>query len=148
MEISWKFRLEMSSESAPPSSTQQQSLRNSIFASLKKVGSALDSGVTTFLREVGAHVTVKCPKCEASLSAPLGAPVKCVGCDHEFTVDSAAQKFAGVATEAGELVGTGIKGLVKEVKGLGHTQEHANDQTAQQAGSPTVTRKPLKEERE
>jgi hypothetical protein len=85
-----------------------------------QLGSALDQGITTFLREMGSHVTLHCPKCAVQLAAPIGARVRCVKCNEEFTVDSAGKHISSILQDT-------VTGVTQTVQAISAPDSSAAD---------------------
>ena len=65
---------------------------------------SVDSTLTNLLRDLGTQVAGQCPHCGETVAAPIGARVRCVACQRDFTVASAARKFVDVFYETSETV--------------------------------------------
>ena len=107
------------------------------------VGSALDSGVTAFCRELGSQVKIVCPGCKAMLAAPIGAKVRCSACSTEFTVDSAGQKAFEIFSETAKSVKIAFKDLTKINPPDIATDIPITEPVSQENTPTTITRKPL-----
>ena len=122
-------------------------------STFKRFLNSLDNSVTKILREVGAHVSSQCPACKATVSAPIGAQVECVGCGEKFTVHSAA----GVMAETGAAVGAAAEVAIKEggklaKEGAGKVKDMVSNRKTDAVpkptelpGNSTIARSPMAE---
>jgi len=63
-----------------------------LLTGFSRLTSAVDSGITSFLRDFGTQVGATCPKCRANVAAPVGAQVRCGGCGNEFFMGTAGEQ--------------------------------------------------------
>lgn len=78
------------------------SSENPIKQGLRNIGSAIDSGISSVMREVGANVRVECPSCHQLSQAPPNEDVKCPKCMFEFRSASATQRAGAIGTQLKE----------------------------------------------
>ena len=83
----------------PPEGAKEKSVGSSIMSGLKKVGHAVDSGVSSFMSDLGGTVKTDCPECHKSMKAHPNTFIKCPHCSHEFTSPTAVQRSVEVTKE-------------------------------------------------
>ena len=74
----------------------------SIATGFKKVGHAVDSGVSSFMTDLGQRFKTVCPSCHGEMKAHPNTFIKCPHCANEFTSPTAAQRTAEVTKELSE----------------------------------------------
>ena len=84
------------STEATPQSSGGSSTMGSIKSGFKKLGHALDSGVSSFMRELGGNIRVNCPSCTGTMLAPPNEYVECPKCHHQFMSPTASERGAQV----------------------------------------------------
>jgi hypothetical protein len=146
----------------PWSSLHALTARNSrymllvIYLLMSSFFSSLDRSLTTILRNLGTQIAGQCPVCAQIVAAPIGARVRCVTCQAEFTtataVDAIVRTGENVADSAfsfiqatGLVSSSSIAVSEASVEG-GSTSSYEQVRPPPAAvpvgGTPTITRKP------
>ena len=73
--------------------------------SFKKVGHAIDAGVSNLFKELGQNIRANCPNCKQLILTPPNELVQCPLCSHQFQSPTVSTRTG----EVGKAVGTDIR---------------------------------------
>jgi hypothetical protein len=85
--------------------TTSKSAGETVKDAFKKVGHALDAGVSNIFKELGQNIRANCPNCKQLILAPPNEFVQCPLCSHQFQSPTVSTRTG----EVGSAVGKDIK---------------------------------------
>ena len=69
---------------------------------IKKFGHALDSGISSFVSEIGQKINTTCPVCSKLMQAAPNTVVVCPFCHHQFTSPTFTTRVVEVSKDLSE----------------------------------------------
>ena len=124
------------SPTSTAASPQSSSTMGSIKSGFKKIGHAIDSGVSSFMRELGGNIRVNCPSCSGLMLSPPNEFVECPKCHNQFMSPTASERTAEVSSQ---LKKGAEETWAKRGESIGHATGQQTGQPATGGGHTTTT---------
>ena len=88
-----------------------------IKAGFRKIGNAIDAGLSSVMRDVGQSLHANCPNCSGLMRAPPNEFVQCPHCSHQFMSPSVSTRTAEISKNLSQESKQAWKGVSADVRG-------------------------------